>query len=155
MKQASLQTLARLRRLTVDAARRDLATCVTEEAVAQEAARAIAMAIARETATACSLDGGDQAVQAFAAWLQQIRPSARVADEAVERAVLRTAEARAVLAAARAAAEAAETIMARKAAQHAAERSAVEQRAVDAAAGVAAEQRRQAQSVRGVRGRRN
>lgn len=144
MKQASLRALVRLRRLTVDAARRDLAACVAEEAVAQAAARAIAMAIARETAMACRLEGGDQAVHAFAAWLQQMRPSARAADAAAERAVLHTAEARAVLAAARAAAEAAETLMARDAAQRAAEQNRAEQLAVDEAAGVATVQRGQA-----------
>ncbi|HET8997558.1 MAG TPA: flagellar FliJ family protein, partial [Acetobacteraceae bacterium] len=92
-------------------------------------------AIARETATACSLEGGDQAVQAFAAWLQRIRPSAREAAEAVERAVLRTAEARAVVAAARAAAEAAETLVARRAAEREMDRSRAEQRALDEVAG--------------------
>ena len=138
MRQQSMQALLRLRRLTVDAARRDLAACVAEEAAAQEAARSIAMAIARETALACRLDGGDQAVQAFAAWLQQIRPSARASDATVERAVLRAAEARGVLAAARAASEAAETMLARQAAESAAERARAEQRAIDEAAGVVA-----------------
>lgn len=138
MKQQSMQTLVRLRRLTVDAARRDLAACVAEEATAQETARGIAMAIARETAAACRLEGGDQAVEAFAAWLQQIRPSARAADAAVECALLRTAEARGVLSAARAAAEAAETMLARQTADSAAARSRAEQRTIDEAAGTVA-----------------
>lgn len=137
MKQESMRALVRLRRLTVDAARRDLAACVADETVAQEAARSIEMAIARETTAACSLEGGDQAVQAFAAWLQRIRPSAREAALAVERAVLRTAEARAVVAAARAAAEAAETLMARRAAARATEQARADQHALDEAAGAA------------------
>lgn len=143
MSQDPLQALLRLRRLTVDTARRDLAACVAEEATAQEAARSIEMAIARETAAACRLEGGDQAVQAFAAWLQQVRPSARAADEAVERAVVRTAEARAVLAAARAAAEAVETMMARHAADRMAARLRAEQHALDEATGIVTVKRSQ------------
>jgi len=135
MTNASLHALVRLRRLTVDEARRDLAAAVAAETAAQEAARAIEMAIARETAVACGLEGGDKAVHAFAAWLQQIRPSARAADAAMDCAMLRTAEARAVLAAARAAAEAAETMVARHAAERLAEQTRAEQQALDETAG--------------------
>ncbi len=133
--QTSMQALLRLRRLTVDEARRDLAACVAAEAAAQEAAHRIEMTIARETAAACSLEAGDDVVDSFAAWLHQIRPAAADAAAAVEQAMLHTAEARAVLAAARAAAEAVESIIAQQDAERAAEQARREQHALDEAAG--------------------
>ena len=131
MARDSMQALLRLRQLTVDEARRDLAACLAQEAAAQDAADIIEAAIARETSEACRLQDGDQAVEAFAAWLQQIRPRAQAAGAALDAAVLHTTEARAVLAAARAGAEAVETVMARREADRAAEAARAEQHALE------------------------
>ena len=133
-----VEALLRLRRLTVDEARRDLAACLDEEIAAQAKARAVADEIMRETAAACRLEATDQAVESFAAWLHRMRPAAQAADAALETAVMHTSEARAVLAAARAAAEAAEQLLARQHADQQAAAAQQEQRVLDEAAGRAA-----------------
>ncbi len=129
-----VEALLRLRHMTVDEARRDLASCLSAEENAAGAAREIEMAISRETVEACRMDADDGAVQAFADWLKRIRPAALAADAALEAASLHTAEARAVLVAARAAAEAAEGLLARRAAERQTVADRVEQLALDEAA---------------------
>ncbi len=75
MKSDPLAALLRLRRLTADQARRELADCLRAESEAKEAITAIDAEIARETEVATSLAGGDAEVEAYAAWLRRIRPS--------------------------------------------------------------------------------
>jgi flagellar export protein FliJ len=117
MKSDPLASLLRLRRLTADQARRELADCLRAESEARQAIAAIDAAIARETEVAPGLAGGDAEVEAFAAWLRRIRPSqhgARVAEAAT---VAQTTEARAVLAMARAAVRAVEELLTQRAAE--------------------------------------
>jgi flagellar biosynthesis chaperone FliJ len=117
MKSDPLASLLRLRRLTADQARRELADCLRAESEAKQAIAAIDAEIARETEVATSLAGGDAEVEAFAAWLRRIRPSqhgARVAEAAT---VVQTTEARAVLAMARAAVRAVEELLTQRGAE--------------------------------------
>lgn len=117
MKSDPLAALLRLRRLTADQARRELADCLRAESEAKQALAAIDAEIARETEIATSLAGGDAEVEAFAAWLRRIRPSqhgARVAEAAT---VAQTTEARAVLAMARAAVRAVEELLTQRGAE--------------------------------------
>ena len=79
MKSDPLASLLRLRRLTADQARRELAECLRAESEAKQAIAAIDAEIARETEVATSLAGGDAEVEAFAAWLRRIRPSQHAA----------------------------------------------------------------------------
>lgn len=116
-----LEALLRLRRMTVDKARRDLADCLRIEAEAEKLLADIESAIARETAVATDLASGDAEVEAFAAWLRGVRPRQRAAREAETMASADTAEARTVLAMARAAERAVEEVLARhELAEHAA-----------------------------------
>lgn len=135
MARDSMEALLRLRQLAVGDARRDLAACIAVEVAAQEAVKTIEAAVMRETAAACRLDGSDQVVESFAAWLQRMRPSAAAAEAAMQAAALRTTEARAVLAAARSAAESVEALLAHHAVVAAALAAAAEQHALDEAAG--------------------
>ena len=117
MKSDPLASLLRLRRLTADQARRELADCLRAESEARQAIAAIDAAIARETEVATGLAGGDAEVEAFAAWLRRVRPNqhgARVAEAAT---VAQTTEARAVLAMARAAVRAVEELLTQRAAE--------------------------------------
>lgn len=114
MKSDPLASLLRLRRLTADQARRELAECLHTESEAKQAIAAIDAKIARETKVATSLAGGDAEVEAFAAWLRRIRPSQHGAEAA---AVAQTTEARAVLAMARAAVRAVEELLTQRAAE--------------------------------------
>jgi flagellar export protein FliJ len=107
-----LESLLRLRRLTADEARRDLADCLRKEDVAAQAITAIEAAIERETEVATNLAAGDAEVEAFAAWLRRSRPRQHAARVAKEQAESETARTRIVLAAARAAVKAAEDMLA-------------------------------------------
>jgi flagellar export protein FliJ len=111
MKSDPLAALLRLRRLTADQARRELADCLRAESEAKEAITAIDAEIARETEVATSLAGGDAEVEAYAAWLRRIRPSQLAARAGEGTAVAETTEARAVLAMARAAVRAVEELL--------------------------------------------
>ncbi len=106
-----LESLLRLRRLTADEARRDLAECLRNEDAATQAIAAIDAAIERETDAATSLAAGDAEVEAFAAWLRRIRPRQHAAHAAEDQAEAATACARIVLSAARAAVQAAEDML--------------------------------------------
>jgi flagellar protein FliJ len=136
MKNDPLESLLRLRRLTVDQVRRDLAECLRVEAEAEQAVIAIEAEIERETAAATDLAVGDGDVEAFASWLRRMRPCQRAAEAAEAAAVAETTEARTVLAMARAAARAVEEVLARhqEAEQAAAEHQA--QKEIDEAAQV-------------------
>jgi len=126
-----LVALLRLRHLTVDEARRDLAASLrAEDAAAQVVAR-LEAAIERETEAACSLAADDADVEAFAAWLRRIRPEQSAAHAAQDRAEAETALARGVLAAARGAARAAEAMLERQESARQAEAERLAQRDID------------------------
>lgn len=110
MKSDPLASLLRLRRLTADQARRELADCLRAESEAKQAIAAIDAKIARETEVATALAGGDAEVEAYAAWLRRIRPSQQAARVAEAATIAQTTEARAVLAMARAAVRAVEEL---------------------------------------------
>ena len=74
-----LEPLLRLRRMAADEARRGLAERLRIESEAAAAVAAIEAAIERETDVATDLASGDAEVEAFAAWLQRIRPKQRAA----------------------------------------------------------------------------
>ncbi len=65
MKSDPLAALLRLRRLTADQARRELADCLRAESEAKQAIAAIDAEIARETEVATGLAGGDAEVEAY------------------------------------------------------------------------------------------
>jgi flagellar export protein FliJ len=129
-----LQTLLRLRRLTVDQARRGLAECLRHQAEADERVREIAASIDRETDTVSQLSADDAMVDNYAAWLRRTRVEQSVAANALCLAETRTQEARAVLTAGRSAVETVETMIQRQAAERAAEAGRQEQKALDEAA---------------------
>lgn len=134
MKRDPLDSLLRLRRLTEDHARKELADCIRTEGQAGAAVAAIEAEIDRETDLATSLTASDADVEAYAAWLRRIRPNQRAAHASEDAAAVETAEARTVLSMARTAVRAVEEILER---QKAAERSDAErqsQREIDEAA---------------------
>lgn len=137
-----LEALLRLRHTIVDKARRDLAECLRNEVEAARMIAEIDRDIAREAAAATDLAASDAEVEAFAAWLRRVRPKQRAAQEAETTAQAETAEARTVLAMARAAERAVEEVLA----QHElARKAAAEHQAqgeIDEAARVSASQRR-------------
>jgi len=138
-----LASLLRLRRLTADQARRELADCLRAETEAKQAIAAIDAEIARETEVATSLAGGDAEVEAFAAWLRRVRPNqhgARVAEAAT---VAQTTEARAVLSMARAAVRAVEELLTQRAAEERMTAERQDQREIDEVA-----QRTERQAIR-------
>ena len=133
-----LETVLRIRRVTVDDAKRALAALLRAVDAAQAHADAAERLILAEGELAVDTEG-DGAVEAFAAWLPVGRAAAAAARAAHERLQADVARARAALTAARAAAEAAESLLARRAA----ERAVAEGRRVQAAMDeVAAQQRR-------------
>ncbi len=103
----SLAALLRLRRLTVDDAKRLLAASLRAEEAAQKKAEAAESSIGDEAAAASDLASGDGAVEAFAAWLPVGRSQAVTARAAHEQLRSEVAMARAGLTAARAASDAA------------------------------------------------
>jgi flagellar export protein FliJ len=126
-----LQTLLRLRRLTVDQARLGLADSLRREAEASERVREIADEIERETGTACALAGDDRIVDNFAAWLRRARVRQDAAANAMLAAEAHTGEARAVLTAGRAAVETVEALLERREAERLAEAGQQEQKTLD------------------------
>jgi flagellar export protein FliJ len=103
MKRDPLEALLRLRKVSVDQSRRDLADCLRTEAEAQSAEQAISASIEREAEVVSDLGVGDAEVEAFGAWLHRTRPRQQGAQHAVEQAGAETAAARAALAMAQAA----------------------------------------------------
>ena len=126
-----LASLLRLRRTAVDAARQDLAGCLSAEDAAARTVTELKTAIAREMDAASSLAAEDADVEAFAAWLRQLRPRQAEAHAAHDRARAETARSRAALAAARTAEHAAEVMLDKHAAERRAEAERGEQRTLD------------------------
>lgn len=116
-----LETLARLRHSIREDARRGLAACLDAEEAASHVMRSAEAAIYDEQKAAGSLDAGDGAVEAFAAWLPQGRKAVAQAHAAHDDASAATVRARAVVAAARASAEAADRLLASRNAERAAD----------------------------------
>ena len=129
----TLLTLQRLRRLTLDQARRGLAECLRGEAVAETEVRALVAEIDQQTRLVSEATGDDRMVEEFAAWLRRIRPMQAAADDALLTAQTRTAEARAVLGAARAAVEATDALIAQRSAERAVAANRREQSQLDEA----------------------
>ncbi|MGE0226646.1 MAG: hypothetical protein AB7F35_22045 [Acetobacteraceae bacterium] len=98
--------LLHLRTQLVEQAREALAERLAEEARATDALLAIEAAISRETEAASDAAGGDDVVEAFAAWLRLIRSDQADAKRALSAAETRTCEARAVLSSGRSSLEA-------------------------------------------------
>ncbi|WP_158743957.1 hypothetical protein [Acidisphaera sp. L21] len=107
----ALDTVLRIRRVTVDDAKRDLAAMLRIEEDAQLKAEATEALIAQEAAAATDLRAGDDAVEAYAVWLPVGRANAAAARAAHENACSAVAMARAALTIARAAAESAQQLL--------------------------------------------
>lgn len=135
MNRDPLDAVARIRRVAVDSAHRDLAESLNRETDAGEAARAADARIAAEGAHAASLDTGDSAVEAYGRWLPIGRAAAKRARAAHDAALATVTFDRAVLAAARAGAEAADLLLAGRAAARAALAETRAQQALDEIAG--------------------
>ncbi len=106
-----LAIVLRIRRVTVDDARRQLAASLRIEERSIIEAEAADAAISEEGQVAADLMGDDNTVEAYAAWLPVGRARAAVAWAACERARSAVSVARAALTVARAAAEAADTLL--------------------------------------------
>ena len=130
-----LATVLRLRRVTVDDAKRSLAAVLRAEEAAQMKAEAAESSIDEEAAVASNVAGGDEAVEAFAAWLPIGRSKAHAARAEHEQLRSEVAMARAGLTAARAAAEAADALVEHRAMQQAIAASRREQASQDEIAG--------------------
>jgi len=126
-----LDTLARVRRLAHEEALAALARVLQIEGEADDLAKQAERIIATELVAAGALDGDDNVVEAFAAWLPSARKRAYQAREACERAQADVARARAVLAMTRAAMEAVATLAKEQAARRAAAAARQEQHALD------------------------
>jgi flagellar biosynthesis chaperone FliJ len=112
-----LESVLRIRRMTVDDARRALAQSLRHEEVARHRAEAAEALIYREGEIAADLSVGDGAVEAYAAWLPTGRALLQVARAAHEQCSSDVAIARAALTIARAASEAASNLLARRVAE--------------------------------------
>ncbi len=130
-----LATVLRLRRVTVDDAKRCLAAVLRAEEAAQRKAEAAESSIDDEAAAASDLAGGDEAVEAFAAWLPVGRSKAAAARAEHDQLRSEVAMARAGLTAARAAAEAADALVEHRAMRRSIEAARREQASQDEIAG--------------------
>ena len=110
MRPDALLTLLKLRRRTVEEARTALADALRRQDGAETGLLAAEEAIRTETDRAADPAAGDGVVEMFAAWLPGARRRAADAQDCLDLAVAEAAEARAMLALARAALEAAETL---------------------------------------------
>ena len=126
-----MPTVARLRNMAMDEAKRALADCLTAEVAATAALRLLDTAIAAETDAASASSDGDQATADFAAWLRRTLVDRTAAAAALCSAETQSAEARAVLAASRAAARAMDELMARREANRLIAADRTEQAALD------------------------
>ena len=126
-----LRSLLRLRRMTVDEARRILATCLHRKAETEAALAKIETAIEKEAATASALEAGDDAVEAFGAWLKRIRTCQHAAVEQDAEAEARIQQARVVLVAAQAGLRAVEAAEARAIAEQQAAKATQQQHALE------------------------
>ncbi len=134
-----LGPVLRLRRMARDAALRDLAAALRQEAACVQAVASLEAAIARETEAAATLTGDDSVVEAFGLWLRRARHELDGADAAREAAAGEVVLGRSVLAAARAAVRAAEDLVARHEAEQRATAARTEQHALDEIASRTAE----------------
>lgn len=133
-----LKTVLRLRRVTVDDAKRALGAVLRAEDAALARAAAAEALINEEAEAAADLAAGDDAVEAFATWLPVGRARAAAARAEHEQYRSEVAMARAGLTTAMAAAEAAENLVKRRDAEHAAVTMRREQAAMDEVAARAA-----------------
>ncbi len=115
LQRSPLAIVARLRRIAVDEAKRALADCLTAEAAAAAALRAIDARIAAETDAASDPSGDDHAVEGLSRWLRRIGAERIAAANLLASAETQSAEARAVLAAGRSAARAMDELLAGRA----------------------------------------
>ena len=106
-----LDTVLRIRRVTVDDAKRGLAALLQAEDAAQGAAAEAEARVVREGQAATDLGAGDEAVEAYAAWLPVGRAQAEAARASHDRLRCEVALARAALTVARGAAEAAQRLL--------------------------------------------
>jgi flagellar FliJ protein len=109
-----LATVLRIRRITVDDARRQLGVALRAEEEANMAVLAAEAAIGAEGEAASDLTAGDGAVEAYARWLPVGRAQVTAAQAAADRASSEVALARAALTVARAAAESADSLLTRR-----------------------------------------
>ena len=123
----SLQALLTVRRRAVDEGRRALAESLDAAAAAAKAARAAELAITREMQRASATDGGDNLVEAFAAWLPAARQRAAHAQARQDRQEADVARCRADLAVCRTALEAIEQLVESRRAERDAARAHQEQ----------------------------
>ena len=128
-----LETVLRLRQRAVDDARQSLASSLLTADAADEQARTAEQRIEIEAQRATSLDGGDDLVEAFAAWLPGARQQAMQARAAHERLAAEVACRRAELAASRSGLEVIETLLRQKRDVAAAQQSRRMQQEIDEA----------------------
>jgi flagellar biosynthesis chaperone FliJ len=114
-----LDAVLRMRRVTVDDAKRELASLLRAEELAQSKADALEAVIGQEAAAAADLAAGDDIVEAYAAWLPVGRANLAAARAAHEQIRCEIAMARAALTVARAAAESAQQLLTKRAAERA------------------------------------
>ena len=114
-----LDAVLRMRRVTVDDAKRELGSLLRAEEVAQAKADRLEALIGQEGAAAADLAAGDEVVEAYAAWLPVGRANLAAARAANEQIRCEIAMARAALSVARAAAESAQQLLNKRAAEHA------------------------------------
>ncbi len=126
-----LDTVLRMRRVTVDEAKRELAALIRAEEVAQSKADALEALIRQEGEAAADLAAGDEVVEAYAAWLPVGRANAAAARASNEQIRCEIAKARAALSAARAAAESAQQFLDKRAAEHSLDASRRSQAVID------------------------
>ena len=126
-----LDTVLRMRRVTVDDAKRELASLLRAEEVAHSKANALEALIGREGEVAADLAAGDDVVEAYAAWLPVGRANAAAARAASEQVRCEIAKARAALSAARAAAESAQKLLAKREAERSLEANRRSQAVID------------------------
>ena len=127
----ALETVLRIRKLTVDEAKRSLAASLSAEESARVKADAAEALIGSEGEIAADITVGDGAVEAYAAWLPIGRANATAARAAHEESLIAVTLARAGLSAARAAAEAALTMVERREAERALQASRRDQGELD------------------------
>jgi flagellar export protein FliJ len=118
-----LEVVLRVRRSTLDEAKRALSAALRVEAGAQRHAELAEALLKEEEEAASNLDLGDGAVEAYAAWLPVGRANAKAARDLLEQRSADVAIARAGLTLARTAAEAAESLLERRRAAREAERT--------------------------------
>ena len=102
----TLQTMAHMRRMVVEEARRDLIACLQAESAAQDRERATIASLAQERAVVSAPHSDDASVEAYVAWLPAGLRHREAAREAAQRATAASAQARAPRNAGRAAEEA-------------------------------------------------